>query len=112
MKLTRFKGILLTIMVVQGITFSLVMIRIGLGLSVGDTSVVTGKASEIQWGHSKTGLSQTDTLGMVRITRVREVEYDENYSNAGTTKKARDLEFDQTTSQSSIGVAITKNDQV
>ena len=87
------------------------MIRIGLGVAVGDTSIVSGKTSEISWSHPRNGAGQGDSLGMVRITRVREVEYDENYANRGASRKARDLEFDQTTSQSSIGVAVAKSDQ-
>ena len=87
------------------------MIRIGLGVAVGDTSVNTGKASEISWSHARNGVSQGESIGMVRITRVREVEYDETYVNTGKSKKAKDLEFDPTTSQSSIGVAISKSDQ-
>lgn len=83
------------------------MIRVGLGISIGDTSTIS--ASEIQ-GASKIGRvdrSRGNSFGMVRITRVTEVrncDCDTNSESAATIQKASEVDFDRR-SHSSISAA-------
>ena len=87
-----------------------------MGVSIGDSTVsTTTKISWARWS-IRSSRGQGNSLGMVQVTRVREVDYDESYTEAETSQKSCDVAIGHPIasvhSTPATNMNITKNDQV
>ena len=70
------------------------MIRVSMGVSMGDSTVsTTTKISWARWS-VRSSRGQGNSLGMVRVTQVREVDFDESYTEGETTQKSVSMAID------------------